>query len=61
MTRTATKDEEMKALRKIIAKMETLNDLWWKSEGEHNQAALKEHNRLVQEIRTDMAEIGMDF
>ena len=48
-------------IEEIIAKMEKLNDLWWKSEEEHSQAALEEHNRLEQEIRADMAEIGIDF
>ena len=48
-------------IEQIITKMEHLKDLWWKSEEEHNQAALEEHNRLEQEIRADMAEIGIDF
>ena len=48
-------------IEQIITKMEHLNDLWWESEEEHNQAALEEHNRLEQEIRADMAEIGIDF
>ena len=48
-------------IEQIITKMEKLNNLWWKSEEEHNQAALEEHNRLEQEIRADMAEIGIDF
>ena len=45
----------------IITKMSHLNELWWDSEENHNQAALEEHNRLEQEIRADMAEIGIDF
>ena len=48
-------------IEQIIKMMETLNKLWWESEEEHNQAALEEHDRLEQEIRTDMAEIGIDF
>ena len=48
-------------IEQIITKMENLNELWWKSEEEHNQAALTQHNRLEQEIRADMAEIGIDF
>ena len=48
-------------IEQIITKMEKLNELWWKSEEDHNQAALEEHNRLEQEIRADMAEIGIDF
>lgn len=48
-------------IEQIITKMEKLNELWWESEEEHNQAALKGHNRLEQEIRADMAEIGIDF
>ena len=43
-------------IAQLVAKMEHLNDLWWASEEEQ-----KEQNRLEQEIRTDMAEIGMDF
>ena len=53
-----TRTEE---IEQIITKMEHLNDLWWESEEEHNQAALEEHDRLEQEIRADMAEIGIDF
>ena len=52
---------QVEKIEQIITKMEKLNDLWWKSEEEHNQAALEEHNRLEQEIRADMAEIGIDF
>ena len=48
-------------IEQIITKMEHLKDLWWKSEEEHNQAALDEHNSLEQEIRAEMAEIGIDF
>ena len=52
---------QVEKIEQIITKMEKLNDLWWKSEEEHNQAALEEHNRLEQEIRSEMAEIGIDF
>ena len=52
---------QVEKIEQIITKMEKLNELWWESEEEHNQAALKEHNRLEQEIRADMAEIGIDF
>ena len=48
-------------IEQIISKMEHLNDLWWDSEENKNQAALEEHNRLEQEIRGEMAEIGIDF
>lgn len=48
-------------IEQIISKMEHLNDLWWDSEENKNQAALEEHNRLEQEIRVEMAEIGIDF
>ena len=48
-------------IEQIITKMEKLNELWWESEEEHNQIALKEHNSLEQEIRSDMAKIGIDF
>ena len=43
-------------LEQLVTKMEKLNDLWWASEEDQ-----KEQNRLEQEIRADMAEIGMDF
>ena len=48
-------------IEQIITKMEKLNELWWESEEEHNQAAKQEHDSLEQEIRADMAEIGIDF
>lgn len=48
-------------IEQIITKIEKLNELWWKSEEEHNQTALEDHNRLEQEIRTEIAEIGIDF
>lgn len=48
-------------IRQIITKMEHLNDLWWDSEENNNQVAKQEHDRLEQEIRADMSEIGIDF
>ena len=48
-------------IEQIISKMERLNDLWWDAEENKNQAALDEHNSLEQEIRSEMAEIGIDF
>lgn len=45
----------------IITKMSHLNELWWDSEENHNQAAKQEHDSLEQEIRAVMAEIGIDF
>lgn len=48
-------------IEQIITKMEHLKDLWWDAEENKNQAALDEHNSLEQEIRSEMAEIGIDF
>ena len=48
-------------IEQIITKMEKLNGLWWDAEENKNQAALEEHNRLEQEIRADMTEIGINF
>lgn len=48
-------------IEQIITKMEELNNLWWKAEEDHDQDALDQHNILEQEIRADMAEIGIDF
>jgi hypothetical protein len=45
----------------IITKMSHLNELWWDSEENHNQAAKQEHDSLEKEIRTDMEEIGIDY
>jgi hypothetical protein len=48
-------------IEQIITKMEELNNLWWKAEEDHDQDALDQHNILEQEIRAEMAEIGIDF
>ena len=48
-------------IEQIISKMERLNDLWWKAEEDHDEKALQEHDNLEQEIRAEMAEIGIDF
>lgn len=52
---------QVEKIEQIITKMEELNNLWWKAEEDHDQAALEEHNILEQEVRADMAEIGIDF
>jgi len=48
-------------IEQIITKMERLKDFWWDAEENHNQVAKQEHDSLEQEIRADMAEIGIDF
>ena len=48
-------------IENIIDNMETLNNLWWKSEEDGDKEALKEHNELEKQIRDDMKEIGLDF
>lgn len=48
-------------IEQVITKMKKLNDLWWEAEEDHDQDALDQHNILEQEIRSDMAEIGIDF
>lgn len=45
----------------IIDKLKMLNELWWKSEEYHDNNALQEHNKLEQEIRKNMSDIGLDF
>jgi hypothetical protein len=48
-------------IAQLVAKMEHADVLWWKAKEEHSRAAREEYDRLEQEIRADMAEIGIDF
>lgn len=52
---------QVEKIEQIITKMEELNNLWWKAEEDHDQDALDQHNILEQDVRADMAEIGIDF
>lgn len=54
-------DNRDEKIKDIIDKLKMLNELWWKSEEYHNNNALQEHNKLEQEIRKNMSDIGLDF
>jgi len=54
-------DDREEKIKDIIDKLKILNELWWKSEEYHDNNALQKHNKLEQEIRKNMSDIGLDF
>jgi len=54
-------DDREGKIKDIIDKLKILNELWWKSEEYHDNNALQKHNKLEQEIRKNMSDIGLDF